>query len=238
MRPLVAPLAAAARQRGAPVQALLCGTVHALQDEIPGLGATVAVDVKHSYAWVEQNTPKAYVPARYDPERQPPGDPDCRLGVNTSSNQVRADGTTVQRKEYVWGYGRGVVAATDSADGAVVLAEPSTPNRSTRSTPPTITPSTYARAVATLGFRPANVTADAAFDAWHIYQTCADHDGIAAIPLNTRGHPTPQRLPDGTPLCPTGLPMSPASPFDHTDGYRAHEFRCPPAPSASDGPNV
>ena len=214
------------------LQALLCGTVHALQDEIPGLGATVAVDVKHIYAWVEQNNPKAYVPARYDPERQPPGDPDCRLGVKTSSNQVRADGTTVQRKEYVWGYGSGVVAATDPAYGDVVLAEYTQPFNEVDST---YYHPLYARAVATLGFRPANVTADAAFDAWHIYQTCADQGGIAAIPLNTRGHPTPQRLPDGTPLCPTGLPMSPASPFDHTDGYRAQEFRCPllhPHPTA------
>ncbi len=39
---------------------------------------------------------------------------------------------------------------------------------------------------------------------------------MAAIPLNTRGHPTPQRLPDGMPLCPKGLLMSPSYPVDHT----------------------
>jgi hypothetical protein len=34
------------------------------------------------------------VPDRYNPQRQPPDDPDCRPGVKTSSNQVQADGTT------------------------------------------------------------------------------------------------------------------------------------------------
>jgi Transposase DDE domain len=85
----------------------------------------------------------------------------------------------------------------------------------------------YERTGATLGGRPCNVTADAAFDAWHIYQTCARHGGIAAIPLNLRGHPPPQRRSDGTPRCPKGLALSPSYIFAHTDGSRAQEFRCP-----------
>jgi hypothetical protein len=59
-------------------QHLLAGTVHALQAEIPGLGETVAFDVKHLYAWVQENNPRAYVVERYNPQRQPKGDPDCR----------------------------------------------------------------------------------------------------------------------------------------------------------------
>jgi len=105
------------------LQALLRPTVHALQAETPALGQTVAYDVKHIYAWVQQNNAKAYVPDRYNPARQPTGDPDCRLGVKTSSNQVEADGTTQATKEYVWGYGSGVAAATDPRYGDVVLAE-------------------------------------------------------------------------------------------------------------------
>ena len=208
----------------ASLQALLRGTVRALHGEIPGLGQTVAFDVKHIYAWVEQNNPKAYVPARYDPGRQPTGDPDCRLGVKTSSNQERADGAVKQTKEYVWGYGSGVAAATDPADGDVVLAEYTQPFNEVDGA---YYHPLYGRTVAALGVRPTNVTADAAFDAWHIYETCAPSGGMAAIPLNTRGHPAPRRLPDGTPLCPTGLTMSRACAFAHTDGYRAQEFRCP-----------
>jgi hypothetical protein len=214
------------------LQALLRPTVQALRAEIPGLGETVAFDVKHIYAWVQANNPKAAVPDRYHPQRQPTGDPDCRLGVKTSSNQVRADGTTTQSKEYLWGYGSGVVAATDPCYGDVVLAEYTQPFNEGDAT---YYHPLYERTVAALGCVPLNVTADAAFDAWHIYQTCAHHGGIAAIPLNTRGHPPPQRLPDGTPLCPTGLAMSPSYTFAHTDGYRAQEFRCPllhPRPTA------
>jgi len=213
-------------------QALLRGTVRALQGEIPGRGETVAVDVKHIDAWVEQNNPKAYVPHRYDPARQPTGDPDCRLGVKTSSNQGRTHGPTAPRpeaaprpeKEFVWGYGSGVVAATDPTYGDVALAAYTQPFNEVDST---YYHPLYRRTVATLGFAPTTVTADAACDAWPIDETCAAPGGMAAIPLNTRGHPAPHRLPDGTPLCPTGLAMSPSYAFDHTDGYRAREFRCP-----------
>jgi len=214
------------------LQALRRATVQALQDEIPGLGETVAFDVKHISAWVEQNTPNASVPDRYDPAQQPTGDPDCRLGVKTRSNRVRAEGTTTQTKESVWGYGSGVAATTDPDYGDVVLAEDTQPFNEVDSA--SYHP-LYARVVAARGLRPTNVTAAAAFDAWHSYETCTDQGGMAAIPLNTRGHPTPQRLPDGTPLCPKGLALSPSYPFAHTDGYRAQEFRCPllhPHPTA------
>jgi hypothetical protein len=206
------------------LQALLRPTVQALRAEIPGLGQTVAYDVKHIYAWVQDNNPKAYVSDRYNPARQPTGDPDCRLGVKTSSNQTQEDGTTQVTKEYVWGYGSGVAAATDPRYGDVVLAEYTQPFNEVDST---YYHPLYARTRATLGGPPTNVTADAAFDAWHIYQTCAAQGGIAAIPLNLRGHPLPQRLPDGTPLCLKGLAMSPSYVFAHTEGYRAQEFRCP-----------
>ena len=105
------------------LQALLAGTVHALQAEIPGLGTTVAVDVKHIYAWVQEHNLKAFVRDRFNPERQPRGDPDCRLGVKRRSKQERPDGRSSEQKEYVWGYGTGVVAATDARYGDVVLAD-------------------------------------------------------------------------------------------------------------------
>jgi len=206
------------------LQGLLRQTVAALRAEIPGLGETVAFDVKHLYAWVAANNHKAYVPNRYDPAQQPPGDPDCRSGVKTSSNQVRPDGTTKETKHYVWGYGSGVAAATDPCYGDVVLAEYTQPFNEVDST---YYHPLYARTVQTLGRAPTNVAADAAFDAWHIYQTCAARGGMAAIPLNTRGHPVPHQQPDGRPLCPSGLPMHPSYTFFHPDGYRAQIYRCP-----------
>jgi DDE family transposase len=206
------------------LRALLRQTVHALQQEIPGLGETVAVDVKHIYAWVQENNPKAYVSNRYDPDRQPRGDRDCRLGVKRSTNQEQTNGTTSVRKEYVWGYGTGVVAATDPRYGDVVLADYTQPFNETD---PTYYRPLYQRTVETLGFRPKNIAADAAFDAWYVYQDAADQEGLAAVPLNTRGHPMPQLGPTGIHLCPKGLEMIPLYEFEHTDGYRAHVLRCP-----------
>jgi hypothetical protein len=102
--------------------ALLAGTVRALAAAIPGLGTTVAVDVKHIYAWVRENNPKETIAHRYDPTRQPRGDPDCRLGVKRRSNREASRGHRVE-KEYLWGYGTGIVSATDPVYGDVVLAE-------------------------------------------------------------------------------------------------------------------
>jgi hypothetical protein len=75
------------------LQALLHATVTALQAEIPGLGEVVAFDVKHISAWVRENNPRESITDRFCKERQPTGDPDCRVGVKKSTNQEQADGS-------------------------------------------------------------------------------------------------------------------------------------------------
>lgn len=206
------------------LHALLRATVQALQQEIPDLGTTVAIDVKHIYAWVQANNPKAYVTARYDPAHQPTGDPDCRLGVKRSTNQEHADGSTTERKEYVWGYGTGIATALDPDYGDVVLAAYTLPFNEADVT---YYDPVYAQTTPALGHPPQNVTADAAFDAWYVYDSCAAHGGVAAVPLNLRGHAPPERLEDGRPRCPTGQVMVPSYRFAHTRGYQAQIFRCP-----------
>ena len=126
---------------------------------IPGLGATVAVADTHIDAWVEQNNLKADVSDRYDHVSPPTGDPDCRLGVKASSNQERA-GRVVVVKEFVWGYGSGVAAATDPLYSDVVLAEDTLPfNEADAAHDHPL----YEQTVAALGHWPTNVTADATF---------------------------------------------------------------------------
>ncbi len=102
---------------------LLQALVAALKEEIPGLGETVAFDVKHLYAWVRENNPRVYTTGRFDVTHIPEGDPDCRLGVKKSSNQVQPDGSTTTKKEGLFGYGSGVATSTDPVYGDVVLAE-------------------------------------------------------------------------------------------------------------------
>jgi hypothetical protein len=206
------------------LQALLHATVRDLQQEIPGLGETVAFDVKHIYAWVKENNERAYVKDRYDKNKQLVGDPDCKLGVKRSTNQEQEDGTTKEKKEYLWGYGSGVAAATTPEYGDVVLAEYTQPfneNDITYYRP------LYQQTVVALNQFPTHVTADAAFDAWYVYECAVRHGGIGAVPLNQHGHPRYQRDSDGVPLCQMGLRMQPTFSFEHTYGYRALRFRCP-----------
>ncbi len=203
---------------------LLAATVTALQAEIPGLGEVVAFDVKHIYAWVKENNERVYVPERYDKTRIPAGDPDCKLGVKRSTNQEQPDGSTEEEKELIWGYGTGVATATIADYGDVVLAEYTQP---LNAGDVTYFRPLYQQTVMALDQYPTHVTADAAFDAWYVYETAARHGGIGAVPLNQHSHDSFGRTADGTPRCEQGLLMHPTYRFDHTYGYRAQRFRCP-----------
>ena len=206
------------------LQEIFYETVRALQKEIPALGETVAFDVKHIYAWVKENNPREHMKDRFCKERQPAGDPDCKVGVKRSTNQEQPDGSTKVIKEYLWGYGSGIVSAITAEYGDVVLAECT---QTFREGDVTYYRSLYQQTINTLNLFPTNITADAAFDAWYIYHACALHGGIAAIPLNQHGHPTFKRDTDGVPFCPKNMRMVPTKQFDHTNGYRAQRYQCP-----------
>ena len=55
----------------AQLQRLLGSTVATLRDEIPKAGDSIAMDVKHLYAWARENNPREHIPHRFDPARQP-----------------------------------------------------------------------------------------------------------------------------------------------------------------------
>ncbi len=206
------------------LQALFYGTVRALQKEIPALGETVAFDVKHIYAWVRENNPREHIKDRFCKDRQPAGDPDCKVGVKRSTNQEQPDGSTKVIKEYLWGYGSGIVSAITAGYGDAVIAECT---QTFREGDVTYYRYLHQQTVSTLNLFPTNITADAAFDAWYVYEMCAAHGGIAAIPLNQHAHPTFERDTDGVPFCPKKLLMVPTKKFNHTNGYRAQRYQCP-----------
>src|SRR5436305_11065820 len=149
---------------------LLAATVTALPQEIPGLGETVAFDVKHIYAWVRENNPQVYVKGRFDVTHIPKGDPDCRLGVKKSSNQEQPDGSTTEKKVSLFGYGTGVAACTDPVYGDVVVADFTRPFNEGDVT---YFRPLYRHSVLTFDAYPTNITADAAFDAWYVYHGAA-----------------------------------------------------------------
>jgi hypothetical protein len=204
------------------LQGLLAATVRDLGEAIPGLGEVVAFDVKHLYAWVKENNERAYVKDRYDKTQVLAGDPDCKLGVKRSTNQEQSDGSTKEKKELIWGYGSGVAAATTPDYGDVVLAEYTQPFNEGDVT---YFRPLYQQAAVALEQFPTHVAADAAFDAWYVYDAAARHGGIGAVPLNQ--HSKTIFTADRTPLCPISLPMHPVFEYAHTYGYRAQRYRCP-----------
>ncbi|HEU5377413.1 MAG TPA: transposase [Ktedonobacteraceae bacterium] len=201
---------------------LLAGTVQALQEQIPGLGEVISFDVKHLYAWVKENNERVYVPERYDKTQRVAGDPDCRLGVKRSSNKELDDGSATEKKELIWGYGSGVAAATTADYGDVVLAELTQPFNEGDVT---YFRPLYQQAVVALQKYPTHLAADAAYDAWYVYDAAVRHGGIAAVPLNA--HSKTIFDPDGVPRCPIGLRMHPTFRYAHTYGYTAQRSRCP-----------
>jgi len=73
-------------------QFLLSSTIQLIRDALPpelatSFGDVVAGDTKHILAWVKENNPKQYIKeGRFDPKRQPKGDPDCKLGAKKRRN--------------------------------------------------------------------------------------------------------------------------------------------------------
>ena len=215
------------------LKAILAGTVADLRDEVPGLGETISQDVKHIYAWVKENNSKAYVQERYDPDRQPQGDPDCKLGVKRRRNQ--GEEKQDENKEYLWGYGTGIGAAKVGQEVECVLAEHTqTFNRNDVTYPLSLGQRTrgfrplMGQTSANLGFHPTNLAADAAFDAWYVYEPFAQRRGLACVPLNLRGHSEPKLGPNGFHLCDDGRQMAGSYVYEvRTRGYPAQVERCP-----------
>ena len=121
------------------LQFLLIDSVRLIRDELLKRHLPVAdcisLDTKHILAWVKENNPKAYVSDRYNKDKQPPGDPDCKLGCKRRHNKQVASGTAptpagkpvnpafVQVGEFHWGYGSGIVVTKVPDYGEFVIAE-------------------------------------------------------------------------------------------------------------------
>ena len=217
----------------AQLQRLLGNTVAMLRDEIPNAGDSIAMDVKHIYAWVRENNPREHLPQRFDPARQPKGDPDCKLGVKESHNQgqpVAPHASTPSKakaaqNEYLWGYGTGITVARDPRYGEFVVAEAT---RTFEQHDSRYFFSLMAQTEARIVHGPKRFTADAAFDAWYIYEHIHQAGGKAYIAFNSHGFAYPTFGSNGHPLCPDGREMIGKSQYyDATRGYHAELNRCP-----------
>lgn len=237
------------------LQHLLAGTVTTLKGEIPDAGDSVAMDVKHLYAWVRENNPREHLPHRFDPARQPHGDPNCKLGVKESHNQGQAvtpapvptskavassppahPSPGSHTNEYVWGYGTGITVSRHPTEGEFVIAEET---RTFDQHDSRYFFSLITQTETRIGHGPKRFTADAAFDAWYIYEHIHHAGGKAYIAFNSRGFVYPTLGPQGHPLCADGREMVGQSQFyDATHGYRAEVNKCPLFSGASSSPET
>lgn len=218
------------------LQLLLDGQVAWLREELgEAFGEVVSLDTKHILAWVKENNMKVFVKnGRFNPANQPAGDSDCKLGCKRKRNQTPTqEGEPANEKasigEYYWGYASGVVATKVPKVGEFVLAEMT---------------QTFDHGDATyflplmgqveqrLGRRPRYGTADAAFDAFYVYDYfhSKEHDGFAAVPLRNmkQGHRTFNEA--GLPLCEVGLAMPLKSRFTNRTRMVQHQrgrYACP-----------
>jgi hypothetical protein len=228
-----------------PLQYLLDSSVHLIQSELAEvglcLGENISLDTKHIIAWVKENNPKAYVEDRYNKDKQPKGDPDCRLGCKRRHNQrsapkeppptpthnpVPAD--TVSVGEYYWGYASGVVATKADGWGEFVLAELTQPfDQSDVSYFFPLMTQVERR----LGRKPSFGALDAAFDAFYVHEYFHQAGGFAAVPWADRQDHRKQFDHDGRPLCAAGFGMPLKSTFTKKSGclfpHPCGRYACP-----------
>lgn len=240
------------------LQFLLDETVTQIRSCLPAevaFGQVVSTDTKHILAWVKENNPKAFIKGgRFHKDQQPAGDPDCRVGCKRRTNQRNeepsvetpagegqpATGIGSGIGEFYWGYASGIVVTKVDEWGEFVLAElTQTFDKSDISYFFPLMEQVEGR----LGFAPPNGTADAAYDAFYIYEYFHKAGGMAAIPSVIRGKPNYIGFnEEGTPLCAAGLPMFCKGTFTNRSTLVEHDrerWWCPllhPEPTADQCP--
>lgn len=217
---------------------LLRSSVQLLQSELPvelAFGDEISLDTKHIIAWVRENNPKEFVKGgRFHKEKQPKGDPDCKVSFKANDNQPKAaksvpatesapatpssEGTPASQLpldssrhadgNYYWGYASGVVATKLADWGEFVLAEwTQTFDKSEQSYFLPL----MAQTELNLGKKPKRGALDAAFDAFFVHEYFAptelEPERFAAVPWADRADHKKTFDVDGLPLCAAGFSM-------------------------------
>ncbi len=164
-----------------------------------------------------------------------------RRNQHTPTKEGQPVSAKVSVGEYYWGYASGAVATKEPDCGEFVLAELTQTfdfGDSTYFLP------LMAQVEQRLGCRPRFGTADAAFDAWYVYDYFhnPEHAGFAAVPLRKMKQGHRHFDPSGLPLCAASLAMPLKSTFTNRTSLVQHKrgrYACPllhPEPSADNCP--
>jgi hypothetical protein len=210
---------------------LLKQTLDQLQDRDLLKGTTIA-DTTEILAWVKENNLKQRVDNRFDKTRSIKGFPPCSLGAKPIPGEKDKHGKPKLR--YFWGEKQAALVEP-TAYGPVFLYEDvfTAKTSDVKTALPTLK-----SLVEKWNYRLKKFIADAAYDAFEIYQYVYAKDtpkptrrpAKAYLNLNTRGHTRRNRQfsAQGNLFCEANLEMTNGGRwFDKHKGYHRQTFTCP-----------
>lgn len=163
-----------------------------------------------------QNNPKSFHKGKFMPYNQPAADKDCRLGVQTASNQH-----SEKNFEFFWGYKNHVLS--DCITG-LPICEMTTPANVKDHV---VAEELLAKTHAFLPITECAFLGDKAYDVKSLYNTIRNtYQGECFIPINPRRTKDPKKLPVGNPICDAGLAMHRDGTFFDQNRTR-QKFCCP-----------
>jgi hypothetical protein len=196
------------------------------------LKGTAIADTTEILAWVKENNLKQRVDHRFDKTRTIKGFPECALGAKPIPGEKDAKGKPKMR--YFWGAKQAAVVEPTAYGTAFLYEDVFTANTADVKTAlPTLKP-----LVETWAYRLKKFLADAAYDAFEIYQYVYAKEtpeptrkpATAYIALNSRGHTRLNRQfsEHGNLICEADLEMINGGRwFDKHKGYHRQKFTCP-----------
>ena len=176
----------------------------------------IALDATPVKANVSNNNPKSFKKDKFSKNIQPKADKDCRLGVQTASNQHDE-----KNYEFYWGYKNHILV--DCISGLPICELTTGANVSDSS----VTLDMLKKANSFLPLSECSFLADKAYDVKAIYNTVRNtYNGDCFIALNKRNTKNPKKLPSGNIICEAGLAMHKDGKLSD-NGRTRQKYRCP-----------
>ena len=176
----------------------------------------IALDATPVKANVSNNNPKSFKKYKFSKNIQPKADKDCRLGVQTASNQHNE-----KNYEFYWGYKNHILV--DCISGLPICELTTGANVSDSS----VTLDMLKKANSFLPLSECSFLADKAYDVKAIYNTVRDtYNGDCFIALNKRNTKNPKKLPSGNIICEAGLAMHKDGKLSD-NGRTRQKYSCP-----------
>lgn len=176
----------------------------------------IALDATPVKANVSNNNPKSFKKDKFSKNFQPKADKDCRLGVQTASNQHDE-----KNYEFYWGYKNHILV--DCISGLPICELTTGANVSDSS----VTLDMLKKANSFIPLAECSFLADKAYDVKAIYNTVRNtYNGDCFIALNKRNTKNPKKLPSGNIICEAGLAMHKDGKLSD-NGRTRQKYSCP-----------